>query len=121
MRIIPVLLVAGIFAGCAMISKFSAILVFPALFLIATFTDSWKKLSVRAMAVFLAVAALTIWAGYFFEVKPLLKNTPDPPKKIAFLHHIGGEPLVIGTKPPPAAGAHQTSPHATGSRPISAR
>ncbi len=36
----------------------------------------------------------TVWAGYFFEMKPLLKNTPDPSKKAAIYERVGGKGLL---------------------------
>ncbi len=88
------LILTGIMAGLAFLSKFSAILIFPILFLIVSFSGSWKKISLGRSTGFLAICFLTVWAGYFFEMKPLLKNTPDPPKKVALYRKIGGERLV---------------------------
>ena len=88
------LILTGVMAGLAFLSKFSAVMIFPALFLIAAFTGSWKKIAPGRVALFLTVCFLTVWAGYFFEVKPLLKNTPDPSKKIEVYRRIGGESLV---------------------------
>ena len=88
------LVLAGVMAGLAFLSKFSAILIFPALLLITAFTGSWKKVSFGRVTAFLLVCFLTVWAGYFFEMKPLLKNTPDPVKKTEIYRHIGGELLV---------------------------
>lgn len=88
------LILAGAMAGLAFLSKFSAVMLFPVLFLITAFTGSWKKVSLIRVVAFLSVCFLTVWAGYFFEMKPLLKNTPDPPKKIEAYRAIGGEGLV---------------------------
>lgn len=88
------IILTGIMAGCALVSKFSAALIFPALLLITLFTGSWKKTTIKAIVLFFIVCFLTVWASYFFEVKPLLRNTPDPPKKIAFIKNIGGDSLV---------------------------
>jgi hypothetical protein len=88
------LVLTGVMAGLAFLSKFSAILIFPTLLLIVPLSGSRKKISLGRTAGFLAVCFLTVWAGYFFEMKPLLKNTPDPPKKIAVYRAIGGESLV---------------------------
>ncbi|OIO39108.1 MAG: hypothetical protein AUJ72_01365 [Candidatus Omnitrophica bacterium CG1_02_46_14] len=84
----------GAVTGLAFLSKFSAILIFPILFLTVLFTNSWNRIPVKRCAGFLLITFLTVWAGYFFELKPLLKNTPNPPKKAAFLKKIGGDRLV---------------------------
>ena len=88
------LVLTGVMAGLAFLSKFSAVMIFPALLLITAFTGSWKKISFGRVAGFMAVCFLTVWAGYFFEMKPLLKNTPDPLKKTEVYRKIGGEGLV---------------------------
>ena len=88
------MVITGVIAGCAMISKFSAILIFPSLFFIVALTGSWNKILFKRCVYFLVICLVTIWSGYFFEVKPFLKNTPDPQKKIAFLEKVGGAPLV---------------------------
>ncbi len=88
------LVLAGVMAGLAFLSKFSAILIFPTLILVAALSRSWKKLSIGKIAMFIAVCLFVVWAGYGFEIKPLLENTPDPPKKIAVYRQIGGENLV---------------------------
>jgi len=84
----------ALFTGLALLSKFSAILLFPILFVAALVTGNQKKVSWKPAAWFLGVCFLTVWAGYFFEVKPLLKNTPAPEKKIAEYQRIGGETLA---------------------------
>ncbi|MBI3315811.1 MAG: glycosyltransferase family 39 protein [Candidatus Omnitrophica bacterium] len=84
----------AISTGLAFLSKFTALLLFPTMLLIAIFLKKKKEISPKRVLVFLGLTLFTVWAGYFFEMKPLLQNTPDPPKKIAFLEKIGGEPLV---------------------------
>ena len=88
------LILTGVMTGLALISKFSAVLLFPTFLAIALISGAGKKINAGRMIAFLAVCFLTVWAGYFFEVKPILKNTPDPQKKIEFLNRIGGERLV---------------------------
>lgn len=88
------LILTGVAAGLTFLSKFSALLLLPCLLLIGTLSGKARWISPQRILTFGLVAALTIWAGYFFEIKPLLKNTPDPPKKIAMLQKIGGDPLV---------------------------
>ncbi len=88
------LTIVGILTGLCFLSKFSAVVLLPIFFLIALIAGKFKEIQPKKTAVFLAVTLLTIWAGYFFEVKPLLQNTPDPAKKIALIRKIGGEGLV---------------------------
>ena len=82
----------GLFTGLALLSKFSAVLLFPVFLGMAFF--KWAALRASKAAGFLAVTLLTVWAGYFFEMKPLLVNTPNPDKKAAVYEKWGGEPLL---------------------------
>ncbi len=84
----------GAAAGLAFLSKFTAVLLFPILLLVLLVSGKIKSVRFWHVPVLLTTCFLTVWAGYFFEIKPLLKNTPDSPKKIAFLKKIGGERLV---------------------------
>jgi hypothetical protein len=84
----------GFFAGLTFLSKFTALLLIPILFLIAVISGKWRELRPSRAVTCLAVMIMTIWAGYFFEVKPLLQNTPDPTKKAAAFEHIGGPKLL---------------------------
>jgi hypothetical protein len=88
------IVLTGIFAGCAFLSKFSAIALFPSLFFVALFAGAIRQIRPARTALFLIVTFVTIWAGYFFEIKPLLKNTPDPAKKAAMVEKIGGPRLL---------------------------
>jgi len=84
----------GVLAGLAFLSKFSAILLLPSLLISGLLSGKAKSIPPARIAGFLCVMLFTVWAGYFFELKPLLKNTPDPVKKEAVYRRIGGEPLV---------------------------
>ncbi len=84
----------GFATAFSLLSKFSAVLLFPILPLVAWASGRWRILTTKTMLIFLTTCFIGVWAGYLFEVKPLLKNTPDPPKKEAFLRKIGGEGLV---------------------------
>lgn len=88
------LALTGAMAGLTFLSKFSALVLFPTLLLWAILSGQRRLFSVRRVAAFLAVCLFTIWAGYAFEVKPLLENTPDPAKKEAYYRKVGGERLV---------------------------
>jgi 4-amino-4-deoxy-L-arabinose transferase-like glycosyltransferase len=95
------IVLTGLAAGGAFLSKFSAVLLFPILLIAALAARRGASVTPRKIAGFLLVCFATVWAGYFFEVKPLLKNTPDPAKKIAFIQKIGGDGLVaIAEKTP---------------------
>ncbi len=88
------LVATGLFAGLTFLSKFSAVLLLPVLLLVVIFSGKLKSVSPAKVLLFLFICFFTVWAGYFFELKPLLKNTPDPDKKIAVYQKIGGERLV---------------------------
>jgi len=87
-------LTTGVWAGAAFLSKFTALVLLPLLPLIALFGGRFRALSPAKIAGFLGVTLLTIWAGYCFELKPLLENTPDPAKKEAVYRSVGGESFV---------------------------
>ncbi len=93
--------VTGVLAGLAFLSKFSAILLLPLLLIIGLLSGKAKSVAPVRTAAFLCVMLFTVWAGYFFELKPLLKNTPDPLKKEAVYRRIGGEALVRFAKEVP--------------------
>lgn len=91
----------GVLAGLAFLSKFSAILLLPILLITGLLSGKAKCITPARTAAFLCMMFFTIWAGYFFELKPLLKNTPDPLKKEAVYRRIGGEVLVRFAKEVP--------------------
>ena len=85
----------------AFLCKFSAILLLPILLVMALVGGKRKDISVPKTALCLLFCFFTIWAGYFFEVKPLLKDTPDPLKKETMYRKVGGETLLtIAQKTP---------------------
>lgn len=88
------LFLTALFAGGALLSKFSAVVLFPVLVLVTAVAGLWRPVRPSRTLAFLAITLFVVWAGYAFEVKPLLKNTPDPPKKIAALAKAGGAGLV---------------------------
>ncbi len=85
----------GVALGMTFLSKFSAIVLLPILFLAALLGGKWKEISFPKTMLCLLFCFLTVWAGYFFEVKPLLKDTPDPLKKEAMYRKVGGEELLF--------------------------
>lgn len=93
--------VTGVLTGLTFQSKFSAVLLPPALLLMLLFSGRARAAKVRHAALWALAAFLTIWAGYFFEIKPLLKNTPDPLKKEAMYRKVGGEALLRFAKDVP--------------------
>ena len=66
----------------------------PILLLVALAGGKRKELRLSKMGIFAVSCFLTIWAGYFFELKPLLKDTPDPSKKMEMYQKVGGEKLL---------------------------
>ncbi len=85
------LVLTGVVTGLAFLSKFSAVLIFPTLLIIAFVSKKTKEISLLKIFSFLVVCFFTVWAGYFFELKPLLKDTPDPAKKAALIEKLGGK------------------------------
>ena len=81
-------------AALAFLCKFSAVMLFPCLLGIALLSRRLHALHVRHLLLALGMFFVTVWAGYGFEVKPLLKNTPSPEKKEAVYRRIGGEALA---------------------------
>lgn len=84
------LILAGITFGLAQISKFTALILYP-LFVVYLALAVFKKYltlkkALGALLVIFILGNLTVWAGYFFEVKPLLKNDIDVPEKINYIH-----------------------------------
>ncbi|OGW91390.1 MAG: hypothetical protein A3D28_05015 [Omnitrophica bacterium RIFCSPHIGHO2_02_FULL_63_14] len=87
-------LVTGALTGAALLSKFSGLLLFPVLLVAWAFSGRVRQTRAGHFALFFLAAFLTIWAGYFFETKPLLERTPDPAKKAAVYEKIGGHSLL---------------------------
>jgi hypothetical protein len=88
------LALTGLAAGGAFLSKFTAVLLPPILIFIALAAGKGRLVRPVRVAAAAAVCVVTIWAGYGFEVKPLLQNTPDPLKKEAFIRKAGGERML---------------------------
>lgn len=84
----------GIFAGLSFLCKFSSVLLFPSLFLVAWAAGKNRAVRLKAWLSMMAICVTTVWTGYFFEMKPLLKNTPDPAKKMAVYEKVGKDALV---------------------------
>jgi len=90
----PKMIITGIFAGLTFLSKFTAIFLFPILLLIGILSKKTKLVSLPKTVSYLIICFLTVWAGYLFEIKPLLKDTPNPENKIAFIEKVAG-PKVL--------------------------
>lgn len=84
----------GVLSGLTFLSKFSAIALGPTVLVTAVAAGKLRRLWDARVLLAVITAILVIWAGYLFEVKPLLKNTPDPLKKEAVYRRLGGESLV---------------------------
>ena len=80
--------------GLAFLSKFSAVLLGPIFLILLIVSGRLRFFTPARAALFAGVFLVTVWAGYGFELKPLLKDTPDPAKKAAVFEKIGGKPLV---------------------------
>lgn len=83
----------AVFTGLAFLSKFSALLLGPAFLVLAALAGRLRALMPGRVAAFTGLFLLVVWAGYGFEIKPLLKNTPEPAKKAAVYEQIGGQGL----------------------------
>ncbi|MEK7791248.1 MAG: glycosyltransferase family 39 protein, partial [Deltaproteobacteria bacterium] len=92
------LTLTAIFVGLTFLSKYTAILLFPIFILIAMahgyHEKNWTPIFPKRIIAFLFICFFTIWAGYFFETKPLLTHIPDPQEKIEIIKKIGGTPLL---------------------------
>ncbi len=95
------MVLTGIACGACFLSKFTALLLLPTLLLVACFSKQFRSIKLIKAIIFLMITAFTIWAGYFFELKPLIEGVPDIPKKEAFLNSIGGPALVTFAKTVP--------------------
>ncbi len=85
------LVLSAAFTALTFLSKFSAVLLPPFLVAAAVLGGRRKRLTIRAAAAFAGITVLVIWAGYFFEVKPLLENVPDRGEKAEFIRRIAGD------------------------------
>lgn len=83
----------AVFAGLALLSKFSAVLLFPILAIVGILSGVSGWFTLRKAVLFFGICFLTVWAGYHFEMKPLLEHTPAPEKKMEVYRKAGGEGL----------------------------
>lgn len=83
----------GFFTGLALLSKYTA-LSLPVLFVLICAAGRLRPKRLGSVLGFALVCFFTVWAGYFFELKPLLDRTPDPAKKEAVYRQVGGENLA---------------------------
>ena len=95
------LALTGFMAGLAFLSKYTAILIFPILLISAFVAGKGKLIRPARTMLFIGICFFTVWAGYLFEIKPLLQHTPDPAKKEAMYEKVGGEPLLSFAKDTP--------------------
>ncbi len=85
--------VATIFFGLVQAAKFTAVFLYPLYFFyliihLLTMKDSRRlKLAGGLLFIFI-VSLLVIWAVYFFEYKPFLKNVANPEEKLEFACRI---------------------------------
>ncbi|MDD5194070.1 MAG: phospholipid carrier-dependent glycosyltransferase [Candidatus Omnitrophica bacterium] len=89
------LLLTGICSGLAFSAKINAFLLLPLFFIWAlyrVFLAQNRKQELHRQTILLliifAISFITLWATYGFEFKPLLKNAPDIPEKIAYINKL---------------------------------
>jgi len=83
------IVLAGIFLGAALLSKFSALLLVPLFFVLYLVMPvigpaERRKANLWPLAAVMGTALLIVWAGYGFEIKPLLEDTLRAGEKAAF-------------------------------------
>ncbi|MBD3379123.1 MAG: phospholipid carrier-dependent glycosyltransferase [Candidatus Omnitrophica bacterium] len=87
---------AGVCLGLAQLSKYTALLLYPAFVLSALFLSPGgksrpgKSLAVRVTAVFL-ISAAVIWAGYGFSADPVLEDALRVPEKLSMVRDVTGK------------------------------
>ncbi len=89
-------LIAGVFMGLAMMSKYSALLLFPvyAVLTVSIYSrqlTSAKRLKTPILSsffLFLCISFFVLWAGYAFEFKPFLKDVLRPEGKIEIFENV---------------------------------
>ncbi|MBI4432106.1 MAG: glycosyltransferase family 39 protein [Candidatus Omnitrophica bacterium] len=84
----------GVLTGLALLSKFSAILLFPIFLVAGIITGRGRFFSIRNIIIFSSVCLFTVWAGYFFEMKPVLSHVTHVEAKTEFVRELGGESMV---------------------------
>lgn len=86
-------LAAGSTLGLAQLSKYSAVILYPAFFLLAIYEftrSSQRNRALLGKVIFISLfSVVTIWAGYGFRLKPFLKEASRPEEKIAFVKDMG--------------------------------
>lgn len=78
------IVLAGVAFGLALASKYTSIFLIPVFVLLAMQNGGFFK-KVRNIAIICMIGAATLFASYFFEIKPLIKNAPDIPEKIEYI------------------------------------
>jgi len=104
---------AGIALGLAELSKYTNLLLYPLFLLLLLFEIPWAKkwdekkgIILKFLGIVL-VSILVIWAGYGFEVAPILKDAMRAGEKLSMVHKIAGTRLdhfLLNTPVP--LGAH---------------
>lgn len=87
--------IAGIVFGLAQASKYTNVVLVPLFGLLALCTwwekrkHSGKQYSMsmlaRSLVIIFFIGLVVLFASYHFELKPLLKNAPDVPEKVAYI------------------------------------
>ncbi|MBF0253898.1 MAG: glycosyltransferase family 39 protein [Candidatus Omnitrophica bacterium] len=87
-------LLVGALAALTFLSKLTALFLFPIFGLMVLFSGEGKAVRMTHVLLFAGALLGVLWAGYGFEVKPLLVHTPDPAKKIEFIRQLAGDRAV---------------------------
>lgn len=91
------MVLAGICFGLAQASKFTSVFLIPIFLILAFFFYLFdngiknalplNKLARGLFSIFM-IGFVVLFASYFFEIKPLIKNAPDIPEKIEYIKKI---------------------------------
>lgn len=97
------LVLTGVVFGLAQATKITALILYPlfVVFMIAHYllSKGAKKISpsilLKDLIIIWAIGIFVLWATYFFEFKPLLKNEPHVQEKIEFIKKISHSDSLV--------------------------
>lgn len=110
---IGMMCLAGIALGLAELSKYTNLLLYPLFLLLLLFelpsakAGHERKIIILRFLGIILISVLVVWAGYGFEVSPILKDAMRVDEKLAMIHKIAGTRLdnfLLNTPVP--LGAH---------------
>jgi 4-amino-4-deoxy-L-arabinose transferase-like glycosyltransferase len=102
------LIISGICFGLAQLSKFTALILYPLFLIYALYfyffmknklnkIQNFRKLISSLVIIFL-IGIFVVFSGYFFEIKPLLKNDIDVKEKISYIQQAVRKIFPEGNK-----------------------